>query len=108
MVSVTACFVTKATPVHKSFVTFPVVQVQYHVNIIYNLGGGPAYTHTHAHAHTIDVADKSNFKKPGAPGLITLVLHTIMILEHNNYYNECANINIVNKNPLQLVLIIFT
>ena len=41
-----------------------VVQVKYHVNVIYNLGGG--------HTHT-DIADKCNFKKPGtlagAPGL---------------------------------------
>ena len=40
-----------------------VVQVKYHVNVIYSLGGG--HTHTHARKHT-DLVDKSNFKKPGA------------------------------------------
>ena len=36
-----------------------VVQVQYHMNVIYSLWGG------HTHRRT-NVADKSNFKKPGA------------------------------------------
>jgi len=31
---------------------------------INSLGGGHAHTHTHKHTH---IADKSNFKKPGAP-----------------------------------------
>jgi len=39
--------------------------------VINSLGGGHTHTHTHTHAHTCahthtDIADKSNFKKPGA------------------------------------------
>ena len=65
------CFVTAmATPVHRKFryvskrnkLVQLVVQVNYHVNVIYSLGGG--HTYTHANTHT-NVADKSNFKKPG-------------------------------------------
>ena len=62
-------FVRKATPMPRklhyvskySSLAQLVVQVQYNVNIIYSLG---AETHTYTHRHT-DVADKSNFKKPG-------------------------------------------
>ena len=42
-------------PKHNKLVQL-VVEVQYHVNVIYSLGG--------RHTHT-DVADKSNFKKLG-------------------------------------------
>ena len=28
-----------------------------------------AYTHTHTHTHTHTLADESDYKKPGAPGL---------------------------------------
>ena len=61
-------FVTKAMPMHRKLhyiskcnkLVQLVVQVQYNMNVIYSLRG----THTHACTHT-DVADKSNFKKPG-------------------------------------------
>ena len=39
------CFITKATPVHRKQL---VVQVQYHVNVIYSLGD----RHTHMHTYT--------------------------------------------------------
>ena len=43
-----------------------VVQVHYHMNVIYKFVG--EHTHMHAHTHT-DVTDTSNFKKPGMRGL---------------------------------------
>ena len=67
-VSVTTCFVTMTAPIqrivslvskHSKLVQL-VVQVKYHVNVIYSLGG----RHTDTHTHT-NIADKSNFKKPG-------------------------------------------
>ena len=39
-----------------------VVQVKYHMNVIYSLGGG--HTHTNTHTHN-NLTDKSNFKKLG-------------------------------------------
>ena len=53
------CFVTKATLMHRklhyvskcSKLVQLVVKVQYHVNVIYSLGGG--HTHTHAHIPTL-------------------------------------------------------
>ena len=58
-----------ATAVHRKlrYVSNKLVQlivlVQYHVNVIYSLGGG--HTHARAGRHT-DFVDKSNFKKPDA------------------------------------------
>ena len=72
MVSVTTCFVTKAKLMHRKLhyvskcnkLVQLVVQVKYHVNVIYSLKGG------HTHKHT-DFVGKNNFKKPGMcqPGL---------------------------------------
>ena len=53
LVTVTSCFVTKATPVHRKLPCVSkrnklvqlVVQVQYHLNVIYCLGGGDAHIH---------------------------------------------------------------
>ena len=68
MVSVATCFVTIATLIQKiALLRFYnnlvqlVVQVQYHVNVIYSLGG----RHTHTHTNFTDKSNKmcARFKK---------------------------------------------
>ena len=75
MVSVTTCFVTKTTPMYRKLryvskcnkLVQLVVQVKYHVNVIYSLGGrytrarphmcthACAHTHTHTHNWFLDI-----------------------------------------------------
>ena len=55
LASVTMCFVTMATPVHRKLhyvfrckiLVQVVVHVQYHMNVIYSLGSGHAHTQTY-------------------------------------------------------------
>ena len=78
LVSVTTCFVTMATPMRRKLryvskcnkLVQLVVLVQYHVNVIYSLGGG--HTHTHADmptSQTKAISRNQARRKAGAPGL---------------------------------------
>ena len=56
-----------------------------------------AYTHTHTHTQTYTFADKSDYKKPGAPatGLYTPGLTTVSTLSLQQGYILQAQIKVI-------------
>ena len=48
---------------------------------IYGLGGGHTHTHIHTHTHTL-WRNESDFKKPGAPGLKSIVVTYVGVLSN--------------------------
>ena len=87
LITVVMCFVTKATPMRRKLryiskcnrLVQLVVQVQYHVTVIYSLRGGHTHTHVHTHTNVVDKAFQETGHAPAeswyAPGLNNSYTH---------------------------------